>query len=424
MTLRFVHAADLHLDSPFAGLLKASPPENVHNALISATFDAYKNLIDLCIAEDVDALLVAGDVYDGADRSLRAQLEFIDGLKRLDDAGIRSFVCHGNHDPLDGWEANLDYPQGCKRFEAEFESEPVFPDAPNRAVVYGISYRTREVRENLTLGLERVEPGPFSIGLMHANVGGNKDHDAYAPCSLEDLARSGIDYWALGHVHTRQTLRERHPTVVYPGNTQGRHINETGARGAYLVDVGDDGSIKLDFRPLDTVRWARLDVDISGLDGEQQLLDAIDDGVDNLLDGADGRHIVVRVTLSGRGSLHHFARRPGSADDVLTNINDTWAVRTPFAWCERIETDKTAPPFDRDGRVQGADFTAEFLKTLDRAKADPDLLSRLRSGFPDLYQNNRIRHWLSKSEPTGEEMLALIEEAESIVIDLLEEADE
>ena len=136
--IRFVHAADLHLDSPFVGI-KAVAPDNVASALYGATFAAYENIIKLCIDEQVDALLIAGDVYDSADRSLRAQLKFVDGLKRLDDAGIRSFVCHGNHDPLNGWEARLDYPPSCIRFGAEFEAVPVFEDDPQRAVVHGIS---------------------------------------------------------------------------------------------------------------------------------------------------------------------------------------------------------------------------------------------------------------------------------------------
>ena len=178
--LRFVHAADLHLDSPFTGL-KAAAPDNVANALYDATFTAYENIIDLCIDERVDALLVAGDVYDSADRSLRAQLKFVEGLKRLDEAGIRSFVCHGNHDPLDGWEAKLDYPPGCKRFGAMFEAAPVFEDDPQRAVVHGISYPTRDVYDNLALRVGRVDPNTFSIGLMHANVDGNADHAAVRP---------------------------------------------------------------------------------------------------------------------------------------------------------------------------------------------------------------------------------------------------
>ena len=121
--IRFAHAADLHLDSPFKGL-RADAPGHVADALYAATFKAWGNIVDLCIAEQVDALLVAGDIYDGADRSLRAQLKFVEELKKLDEAGVRSFVCHGNHDPLDGWEARLDYPPSCKRFGPEWECSP------------------------------------------------------------------------------------------------------------------------------------------------------------------------------------------------------------------------------------------------------------------------------------------------------------
>ena len=155
--IRFVHAADLHLDSPFVGI-RAAAPDNVARALHDATFAAYENIIEFCIDERVDALLVAGDVYDSSDRSLRAQLRFVEGLKRLDDAGIRSFVCHGNHDPLDGWEARLDYPPGCTRFGPDFEAVPVFEDDPERAVVHGISYPTRDVYDNLVPKLGRVDP--------------------------------------------------------------------------------------------------------------------------------------------------------------------------------------------------------------------------------------------------------------------------
>ena len=191
--IRFVHAADLHLDSPFVGI-KAVAPDNVARALHDATFAAYENIIEFCIDERVDALLVAGDVSTTRPiGAFRAQLKFVEGLKRLDDAGIRSFVCHGNHDPLDGWEARLDYPPSCTRFLVEFEAVPVFEDEPERAVVHGISYPTRDVYDNLVPRLGKVDPNAFSIGLMHANVDGNRpEHAAYAPCSLADLVFSGI----------------------------------------------------------------------------------------------------------------------------------------------------------------------------------------------------------------------------------------
>ena len=421
MRLRFVHAADLHLDSPFTGL-KSAAPDNVARLLYEATFDAYTNIIDLCISERVDALLVAGDIYDSADRSFRAQHRFIAGLQQLDNAGIRSFVCHGNHDPLDGWEARLDYPPSCHRFGSEFEAVPVFADEPDRAVVHGISYPTRDVYDNLALRLGWVDDGPFSIGLMHANVDNNPGHDLYAPCSLDDLVRSGIDYWALGHVHTRQVLSERSPTVVYPGNSQGRHPNETGARGAYLVEVDDDRSVQMEFRAMDTVRWERTRIDIGAIETEQELLDALDERMLLLLDTADGRPVIARVTLSGRGELHRFLRRAYSAAAMTENLNENWVSRTPFLWCERIDVE-TASPFDRSARLAGSDFLAEALRAVDQAKDDPELLSRLSDGIPDLFEHRRFRAHLPGSAPADEEVAVLIDEAEAIIVDLLAEDD-
>ena len=416
MTLRFIHAADLHLDSPFTGI-KAAAPENVATALYSATFDSYNNIIDLCITEQVDALLVAGDIYDGADRSLRAQRAFIDGLRSLDAAGIRSFVCHGNHDPLDGWEARLSYPDGCHRFGSEFEAVPLFPDEPERALIYGISYPTRDVYDNLVSQLGQVDEAAFTVGLLHANVGGNTDHALYAPCSLDDLAQSGIDYWALGHVHTRQVLRERAPTVVYPGNPQGRHPNETGARGVYLVEVDATGSVNLDFRPTDTVRWERVSIDISALETEQDLLNEIDDTIQNRLDGAEGRSVVARMTLTGRGELNRFLRQTGAADDLLEGVNNQWAERVPFTWCERIE-DESAAAIDRDAMRSGEDFLAEVLRTADQIRENPETL---HAGLVELYQHRRFRQHLAAF--TAEEIAALLDEAEALAVNLLAEDD-
>ena len=209
--IRFVHSADLHLDSPFVGI-RSVAPTNVAGTLYDATFAAYDNIIKLCIDEKVDALLVAGDVFDSADKSLRAQLKFVNGLKRLDEAGIRSFICHGNHDPLNGWEAGLDYPQGCTRFDSDFQAVPVFEDEPKRAVVHGVSYPRRDVYENLVTRLTGVDPKTFSIGLLHTNVGNRPGHDLYAPCSLDNLVHSDINYWGVG---PRSQARGSQRTVAY-----------------------------------------------------------------------------------------------------------------------------------------------------------------------------------------------------------------
>ncbi len=420
--LRFIHTADLHLDSPFVGI-KAVAPENVSRALHDATFSTWENIINLCIDEGVDALLIAGDVYDSADRSLRAQLRFVEGLKRLDEAGIRSFVCHGNHDPLDGWEARLEYPASCTRFGTVAESVPVFEDDPRRGVVHGISYATPDVSDNLAQRLGKGDPDAFSIGLVHANVDSDTAHGNYAPCSLEDLEGSGMDYWALGHVHTRQVLRERSPAAIYPGNPQGRHPNEPGARGIYLVEVDEVGIPSLNFRAVDTVRWEQTVLDISRIDTEQDLIDALHQSMDDALNVAAGVPVVLRTTLIGKGRLHGSLRQPGFLDGLMEEINGEWAEKTPFAWCERIE-DETAAPFNRDERLEGSDFLAELLRTADHAKEDADLLARLQDGLNDLYQHRLYRKHLSVHVPGGEELSTMIDEAEAILVNRLGEDDD
>ena len=410
--LRFVHAADLHLDSPFRGI-RSEAPAHVADALGRATFAAYRNIIDLCLQERVDALLVAGDIYDGADRSLRAQLRFVDGLAQLDEAGIRSFICHGNHDPLDGWEARLDLPEGCVRFGPEVEGFPVFPDEPERATVYGVSYPTREVRENLAPHFAGPGPGQgFRIGLLHANVGGNRDHDSYAPCSVADLAETGLDYWALGHVHTRQTLREAGPTIVYPGNPQGRHPNEPGARGVYLVEVDDQGGILLEFRPMDLVRWETLSLDIGALETEQALLDAVNELAEEALADADGRCVVARLELVGRGHLHRDLRARDSVEAIREQLNEQYDGRGAWLWCEGIRL-ATAPPVDRELALQREDFVGDLVRLSGELRETNEDVTEFRQLLQPLYNRRDVRDLLRDFAPSDDELRDLLADAEA-----------
>lgn len=407
-TLRFIHTADLHLDSPFEGL-KASAPTHVRETLLKATFRAYERIIDLCIAERVDALLVAGDVYDGADRSLPARLTFLDGLKRLDAAGIRSFVCHGNHDPLDGWQGGLTLPAGCHQFGPQVEAAPIDPSHPGRGTVYGVSYPRQAVRENLASQFRR-EPGSGpAIGLLHCNVGGNTEHEPYAPCTVEDLVRAGMDYWALGHVHTRQVLREQAPVIVYPGNPQGRHPAERGTRGVYLVEL-DDGPARLDFRPVDVVRWETVAVAVGAIAGEQALLDAIHAAVEAVQAGADGRDLMYRLVLSGRGELNETVRRTSWATGLQDRLNDEFGAERPFAWCSRVAIE-THAALDLEALREAGDFTAEVIDVVERAESDEALQQALTEALAELFSHHAAGKWL-EAVPSGKARALLLQDAE------------
>jgi DNA repair exonuclease SbcCD nuclease subunit len=417
MTVRFVHAADLHLDSPFLGL-SAAAPARISKALREATFSAFDNIINLCIAERVDALLVAGDIYDGADRSLRAQRKFVEGLNRLDAAGIRSFICHGNHDPLSGWEAGLTLPPSCHRFGPEVRSVPFDPADTERGLVYGYSYPRQAVKENIAKEFRRDQPSGVAIGLLHCNLDGDTAHDPYAPCATADLVASEMDYWALGHIHSRRISRAQAPAIVYPGNPQGRHPKEAGERGVYLVAIDDAHRVSTEFRPVDVVRWAELSVTIDGVAGLEALMAAIEAAVTRALDGVGGRDLVYSLTLTGRGDLHDDLQRNGTAVEILAQCNES--PGSPFAWCARIE-DNTSAAFDRDDALRAGDFLSEVLKLVDAATVSSDERASLQSelGF---YGHDRVRRILKDALPEGEEFDEILRAAESLCVAQLSEA--
>ncbi len=415
--LRFIHAADLHLDSPFRGLRSVAP--DIGQMLQQATFQTYMNIIQLCMDEKVDALLVAGDIYDGADRSLQAQLRFYQGLGQLNDAGIASFVCHGNHDPLNGWLAQLKRPPLSWQFRETVEAVPLDPGAPERAMIYGFSYPRRDVTNNIARTFRHDPERGFAIGLLHANVGGDTDHANYAPCTIDDLTTTDINYWALGHIHKHRVLQQQEPTVVYPGNPQGRHPNETGERGVYYVEVDDNGQVTLQFRPVDVVRWEAVTLDISDMDSDQDLVDVPTQRLEDTLAAAE-RSVLCRVRLIGRGPLHSTLQRDGYLESLRIALNSTGVQRLPFFWCERV-VDATLAPLDREARRQAGDFLGTVLRSIDGLRENPDGLSDIRKTIDDLFRSTRFRKYFPEGYNDAELLNMLRDAEEHIVTALVDE---
>ncbi len=384
---RFVHAADLHIDSPFKGLLKYEP--RIAQRLKEATFEAYENLIDLCIAQSVNFLVIAGDVYDGADRSVQAQMMFRDGLTRLHEHGIQSFVVHGNHDPLDGRLSRIRMPESAHTFGSQPEWVTASTAGTLIAQIQGISYPTQEVHDNLALKFAPPPEGLFSIGLLHCNVGGIAEHDNYAPCTIKDLSGTGIDYWALGHVHTRQTLNPENPVIAYPGNLQGRHPNESGARGALIVDVDESGRPTSTFEPLDVVRWESLSVSIEGLSDLDALLDAAHVPIDEERVRAGGRDLVCRISLNGRGSLHGDLSAENAISDLSDELRSSYAATSPVVWVERI-SDRTGPQIDIDALTDRDDFVGAVMKRSVAVLEEDSSGAKLRDSLSNVLAQRRF----------------------------------
>jgi DNA repair exonuclease SbcCD nuclease subunit len=334
MAIRFVHTADLHLGSPFVGLEKAEP--RIARAMRESTFRVFDAIIELCVAEDVDTLLIAGDVIDGAIRSPEAQKGFQKGLTHLHEAGIPSFVCHGNHDPLDEWDAGVEFPESCRRFGSEVEEVPISLQHPEKGVVLGVSYPTSQVVENLAVKFRPSDSSVFSVGLLHCNVADDPNHASFAPCSVSDLTGTGIDYWALGHIHNRRVIRESSPVIVYPGTPQGRHPGEPGSRGVTLVSVDDDNKVEMESRPVDIVRWGRVKLDATSIVSARGLIDTIVAAVEKELAEAEGRSLLYTVTLSGSTPLNKTLQRSAFVEGLIERVNEHLWREEPWAWCSRI----------------------------------------------------------------------------------------
>jgi DNA repair protein SbcD/Mre11 len=370
-TFCFVHAADLHLDTPFKGMGETAP--GVARSLREASLEAFDSLVDLCLERQAAFLLLAGDIYDGPRRGIRAQLRFHEGLSRLSGAGIATFVVHGNHDPLEsGWSAIGSWPPLVTIFGSEGVGlVPVLRGGREVAVVHGISYGQREVRENLSRRFSRAPANVFQIGLLHCNVrGASEGHHDYSPCSLDDLARSNLDYWALGHVHSRTVMSGRpygdEPFVVYPGNLQARspRSSEQGAKGAYVVSVSDGRVTALEFVACDRVRFAEVVVDLAHLSSVEAIRGALGEAAETAAGEAEGRSLVVTGRLTGRSPLHQVLRRPESVEQLLAALRDEFRSTSPFLWWERI-VERSAPALDLEELRQGSDFVADLIALAD-----------------------------------------------------------
>jgi DNA repair exonuclease SbcCD nuclease subunit len=338
MRFTFVHAADLHLDTPFEGLGRLNPA--LGERLRDASLDAFDELVQLTIERRADFLVLAGDVYDGADRGVRAQLRFLRGLKRLAFEGIRVFIVHGNHDPLDGWSAIRTWPTNVTLFGATgVEAHPVERDGERLATIYGISYPRRDVTENLALRFRRGgEPG-LHVGLLHCAVGAVGDHAPYSPCTLDDLRAVGMDYWALGHVHDRRVLAEREPWVVYPGNLQGRSTkpSEQGAKGAVVVHVDGGLVASVEFVPCDRARFMEIDVDVTEARTLPDVEAACVDGLSRLRHAHAAVELIARVRLVGRSPVHRDLRRsPDTPARLLQALRDDLERGPSPLWCESV----------------------------------------------------------------------------------------
>ncbi|QCI64231.1 metallophosphoesterase family protein [Phreatobacter stygius] len=344
MAYRFVHAADVHLDSPLRSLALRNP--DLAELIGNATRRAFTNIVDLCLNEQVDALLLAGDLYDGDQTSMKTARFLAMQIRRLDEAGIRVFIIRGNHDALSRITKELTLPDTVKVFGGRAEAVSIERSRGDFAVaIHGISFANAHAAESLLPKYKAPLDGAVNIALMHTSLAGAAGHDPYAPCSIADLGTSGFDYWALGHVHRRAVV-ESPRAIVMPGMPQGRDINEAGPKSVTLVTVADDRSIQMEQRFTSVAQFERVAVNVDGIEDWRALVAAMTRAFEQARERTQSEHLVARLSITGTTPLAWQIRRDA---DLLKAEADDRASVIGKSWVEKLEIDCTAP-----GVVAGA----------------------------------------------------------------------
>jgi len=335
---RFVHTADVHLDSPLCSLALRNP--DLVELIGNATRQAFARTVDLCLEEQVDALLLAGDLYDGEQTSMKTARFLAEQLRRLGEARIETFIVRGNHDAMSKITREMTFPDTVTLFKGWAAAVEAKRRSPGGTVfIHGLSFSQPHATESLVGKYKPPVDGAVNIGLMHTSVGGSGDHDPYAPCTMADLNGAGYRYWALGHVHKRW-VQDGPCTVVMPGIPQGRDINEGGAKSVSLVAIGDDGSISIEERIVGVAQFERVSVPVEGIDDWTNLVGSINDALRRAKETTAADHLVARLRLTGSTPLAWRIRRDL---DLLKEEAEVWASMDGRSWIEKLEADCRPP---------------------------------------------------------------------------------
>jgi len=370
--VKFIHAADIHLDSPLTGL--SAYPDAPVEMLRTATRDAFTKLVSEAVEQQVDFMVIAGDLYDGTWKDHNTGIYFCKEMGRLKRAGIPVYLLFGNHDAESEMTKKLQLPDNVFTFDAR--KPTTFQLEELKVALHGRSFKDKETVENLASGYPAPVPGLFNIGVLHTALEGSSAHANYAPCSLDELYAKGYHYWALGHVHEHQ-IWQGAATVVFPGNLQGRHIRETGPRGAVLVTVEDAEIAGIARLFVDVLRWYSLDVDVAGCNALAEVVVAIGQALEAVLaDTPATIPAVIRVNVIGKTQAHGelFGLEGQLRAEVLALAAAIGAERI---WIEKVKVN-TAAVDDGAALRARADALADLQDLFEAAETDPDFLKGLQ----------------------------------------------
>lgn len=381
MKFKFIHAADLHIDSPLRGLeaYAGAPVDRVRHA----TRDALQRLVQLCLDERAAFLIVAGDLFDHDWKDFNTALFVVHQLQDLIKRGVGVYVIRGNHDSKAETSLKAPWPTSdrFKLFDHKQAETVTLPDLG--VAIHGMSFAERHVTDNLVHKYPKAIKGLFNIGILHTSATGYEEHAPYAPCSIKDLTDTGYNYWALGHVHQFQVLNTEPCHVVFSGNTQGRHIRETGPKGVAVVTVENGTLEKIDFVHTDVMRWKTLELELGPTHNLDDLNELVDLRLRDEIIAADGRLLGVRLRVTGGCAAHRQLANDTDRRTAEAALRARVGEISEDVWLEKIKW-YTRAPIDRDALAQGQDFVGELLRAFDQLNGDEAQLKAFAASLQPL----------------------------------------
>lgn len=370
--MRFLHLADLHLDTIFANRRR-----ELRTRLRAATQEAVERAVDQAMNHEVDAVLIAGDLFDGDHLSFHAERFLTRALERLVSSGITVVYATGNHDPggPSGLASRIGWPESVILLsDAEPRRIPILRDGELVGCVTGAGHASPRESRDLSAAFPppQRQPGVAEVALLHTqvlNTPGSSDHDRYAPSHLPALRGAGYDYWALGHIHLRQRL-SADPPIHYPGNVQGRHPGESGAKGGLLVELRPGQAPVVEFLELAPVRWESLRLaDLDEATSLTALAGRIRRGWREARDrdpGLPGAEWILRVELAGPSPLHRVLESEEERRELARELESSLGLLQA-----EIRAREIRPALDPTRHRDRVDVLGEALRLLEEL-SDPE----------------------------------------------------
>ncbi|MGE8205119.1 metallophosphoesterase family protein [Heyndrickxia sp. NPDC080065] len=405
-SIQFIHTADLHLDSPFVGLQYL--PKNIFKRIQESTFASLIKIVDAAISMNVDFVLICGDLYDGEDRSIKAQARLRKQMERLNSTGIHVFMLYGNHDHLNGKWTTIEMPPNVHVFSSKVEMKKFMTKNDMNVHIYGFSYPERHVTEKKINDYQKINEADFHIGMLHGHCeGGISVHQPYAPFTITDLLEKGLDYWALGHIHKQQILhKEQNPFIVYPGNIQGRNKKEEGTKGCFAVTLSDQETTLQHIETADII-WEHVILNAKSIKTFSDLYVLCKKEIENQRRNSQG--VLLRMQIENVDELEKGVLGKIENGELLEALQDGEDYEETFVWIYQIECETSEYP---DGIEEA------FKKELAESITELSSSAAFEQAIDELYGHIFSGRYLDKI--SVQEQNDLLRKAENIVSRLIQ----